>query len=145
MIKTDDATFRFIAGYIIPVVFVLFILGMYLEHGMYSSKTIESFDYVYSMDIRILEEGYYDSEKNVIVFEDKEYPPEQAENPERYTGIKYLGASLFEILYPYSGNGLYMAEQAMEHEISFFVYVLYAVKGMIWIVLYKKDTDTAAS
>ena len=130
---------------IITVVFILFILGMYLEHGMYSSKTIEPFDYVYSMDSRILEEGYYDSEKNVIVFEDKEYPPEQAENPEHYTGIKYLGASLFEILYPYSGNGLYMAEQAMEHEISFFVYVLYAVKGMIWIVLYKKDTDTAVS
>ena len=123
---------------IVPVVFVLFILGMYLEHGMYSSKTIESFDYVYSMDSRILEEGYYDSEKNVIVFEDKEYPPEQAENPEHYTGIKYLGASLFEILYPYSGNGLYMVEQAMEHEVSLLAYALYAAKGLIWIFFREK-------
>lgn len=123
---------------IVPVVFVLFLVGMYIEFGMYSPKTVDSFDYLYSMDRRILEEGYYDSEKNVIVFEDKEYLPEQAENPEHYTGIKYLGASLFEILYPYSGNGLYMVEQAMEHEVSLLAYALYAAKGLIWIFFREK-------
>lgn len=126
---------------IIPAVFVLFIAGMYLEFGMYSPKTVDSFDYAYSLDSRIVEEGYYDDEKKVLVFEDKEYPPEQVENPDHYTGAKFIAASVFEILYPYSGNSLYMAEQSMEHEISLLTYVLYAVKGLIWIVCFKKFTD----
>lgn len=126
---------------IIPAVFFLFIMGMYLEFGMYNPKTVESFDYVYSADSRIIEEGYYDSDKNVLIFEDKEYPPEQAENPEHYTGVKYLGASLLETLYPYSGSSLYMVEQAMEHEISLAVYMLYTVKGLIWVFFSKRGAD----
>ena len=129
---------KLVSVLIIPVVFVLFLIGMYLEIGMYSPKTVDSFDYLYSMDRRILEEGYYDSGKNVLIFEDKEYPPEQAENPEHYTEVKYLGASLFEILDPYSGSRLYMVEQAMEHEVSLLAYALYAAKGLIWIFFREK-------
>lgn len=129
---------KLISVLIIPAVFALFVLGMYLEFGMYSPKTVDSFDYVYSIDSRILEEGYYDEKKNAVIFDGKEYPPEQAENPEHYTGAKYLGASLFEILNPYSGKSLYMVEQAMEHEVSLLMYGLYAAKGLIWIVLLKQ-------
>jgi hypothetical protein len=123
---------------VIPAAFILFIVGMYHEFGMYSPKTIDSFDYVYSIEPQALEEGYYDSEKNVVIFGDKEYPPEQAANPEHYTGIKFIGASLFEILNPYSGSFLYMVEQAAEHEVSLPVYGLYAVKGLIWIIFSAK-------
>lgn len=134
---------KLVSVLIIPVVFILFLIGMYIEFGMYSPKTVDSFDYLYSMDSRILEEGYYDSEKNVLIFEDKEYPPEQAENPEHYTGIKYLGASLFEILDPYSGSCLTMVEQAMEHEVGLLIYGIYALKGLIWIFFCgnKKNRD----
>ena len=123
---------------IIPVVFILFLLGMYCEFGMYSPRTVDSFDYVYALDSRVVEEGYYDSEKNVLIFESQEYPPEQAANPDHYTGVRYLGASLFEILYPYSGSGLSMVGQALEQEITLPVYVLYAAKGLLWSIFNKK-------
>jgi len=132
---------RLISLMTIPAVFLLFLAGMYLEFGICSPKNVDSFDYVYSMDSRVVEEGYYDSKRNVLVFDGKEYPPEQAENPEHYTGIGLLGASAFEILYPCSGAGLYMVEQAMEHEVSLLMYVLYALKGLIWIFCQKRSQD----
>ena len=115
---------------------------MYLEYGLYSPKTIESFDYAYAIDSRILEEGYYDSEKNVLVFEDKEYPPKQAENPEHYSGVKFMGAAAFEVINPYSGNSLYMVEQAMESNITLPIYLLYALKGFIWIIVSRRKNET---
>ena len=132
---------KLVSVVIVPLVFALFLVGMYLEFGLHSPKTIESFDYAYAIDGRILEEGYYDSEKNVLVFEDKEYPPKQTENPDHYSGVRFIGAAAFEVINPYSGNGLYLTEQAMESQVSLPVYLLYALKGVLWIVLCGRKKD----
>ncbi len=123
----------------IPLVFVLFIFGFILEHGLYCDPVIDSFDYVADLDPRILEEDfagqvYYDEEKNVMVVEDKEYEAQQLPNDEYYSGLPRIGAYVYELLDPYAGNSLYFLEDADGSKAPLAVCFLYLLKSLGWIV-----------
>ena len=124
----------------IPLLLAAFILGTPLQNGIYTSPTQESFSYIAEIDPRILDEEfsgeyYYDEEKNVVVVERKEYPPEQVENTEYLKGLPRIGAYLFEILYPFSGNSLAVVDGILEKPISLLAPLLHMLKGVFWIVL----------
>ena len=122
----------------VPIVFVLFMAGLFFEIQLYNEPTVDSFAYLAEIDERVLDEDYagelyYDDEKNVVVLEGKEYPPRQERNPEHLFGIGRWGGFLYEVLDPYSGNSLYLAEQESSAGISIHVYGLYALKAALWI------------
>lgn len=80
--------------------------------------------------------AYYDEEKNVLVVNGTEYPPRPAENPERLQGIRRAGATLFETLNPYAGNGLFMVSEIEGGlTIGVIVLLLYALKAAAPILL----------
>ncbi len=122
----------------VPAIFVLFMFSFLAEAGLYSEKYADSFAHVSEADPRLLDESfngaYYDEDKNVLVVEGKEYDPEQVENPEYLTGGRRLGAYVLEVLDPYSGHSLLMAEQAAGMTVKPGVPALYALKGVLWIL-----------
>ena len=125
---------------IIPVVFIVFIFSMLMEFGLYNAPYLESFQYIAEINERAADENYdgefyYDEEKNVMVLDGTEYPPEQLENEEHLTGMKRYGAYIFEAVDPYSGNSLYMVEQETENPLNRITYILYALKGFLWVLL----------
>ena len=137
--------FRFkkiLAIVMVPVALLLFLFSTSFEGQLYSPARIDSFDYVYEIDSRILDENfegecYYDSDKNVMVVEGKEYPPEQADNPEHFRGLSRIGAFLFEAADPYSGSTLYMAQEISEVDSSPLISLGYLLKATCWIALSK--------
>ena len=137
--------FRFkkiLAIVMFPVVLLLFLFSTSFEGQLYSPDKIDSFDYVYEIDSRILDENfegecYYDSDKNVMVVEGKEYPPEQIDNPEHLRGLSRIGAFLFEAADPYSGSTLYMAQEISEIESNPLLSLGYLLKAACWIALSK--------
>ena len=129
---------KMIAVLAVPVVFALFIVGMNLAYHLYASSTIESFDYISTIDDRAQDEDfdgeyYYDAEKNVMVLEGTEYEPETIANPEHFTGWKQAGSYVFELLDPYAGNELCMVETIMDDtQIPLWVMIAYIVKAVMW-------------
>ena len=123
----------------VPAVYALFLFSFLFEAGLYSEPYIESFDYVAEIDDRVLDENfegaYYDGEKNVLVVDGTEYEPQTVENPEHFTGKKRTGAIVYEMLDPYSGNSLDMVQQALDTRFGPVISLLYAVKGMFWMLL----------
>lgn len=131
----------------VPVVLCLFIVSMNLETHIYMSPTVESFDYLYETHADALEEdydgeAYYDEEKNVLVLDGEEYPPETIDNPEYYTGWKRTGTFLFELADAYSGNGLLLTEAIIESltpndgfTMPFWVAMAYILKAGMWIAI----------
>lgn len=130
---------------IVPVVFLLFLFGLLFEHGLYCLPYEESFAYLADINPRILDENfedefYYDETRNVVILEGKEYPPESLENEEYYRGFHRIGAYLFELVNPYSGNGLSMILEAdvftgMEaNSFSLWHGIFYVLKDICWLV-----------
>ena len=96
----------------VPVVFVLFIVSLLFEGGLYSPKYVESFDYL-SEQLEISENAYYDEEKNAIIIEETAYPPQKTENPDYMSGPMRIPAYALEILNPYAGNSLEFLRQIL--------------------------------
>ena len=123
----------------VPAVFGLFLYGFMFEAGLYSEPYVESFDYVAEIDERLLDENfegaYYDGEKNVLVVDGTEYPPETVENSEHFTGSKRTAAIIYEMLDPYSGNCLDLLRQETGISLSPSVCLLYVIKGFFWMLL----------
>lgn len=132
--------FRKIAAILaIPLVYFLFLFSSLAEAGLYSEPQEDSFAYVAEIDERLQDENfdgaYYDPDKNMLIIEDKAYPPEQIDNPVFLRGIKRYGAFAYEVLNPYSGTSLPLIELEIEKDISLPIYGGYAAKAVIWIVL----------
>ncbi len=125
----------------VPLVMLLFVIGTGFEGQLYSSPTVDSFDYVaQEIEPRIYDKDfdgnvYYDEEENVLVLNGEKYEPRQVANPDYLTGVARWGTILFEILSPYAGNGLFMIYKAAEITVSPFVLLLYALKSSVLIVL----------
>ena len=122
----------------IPLILASFIFGFVFEHGLYCRQYQDSFSYLVDIDPRVLDEDfdgiYYDEEKNVMVLEGVEYPPEQEEDPDYLKGLPRAGACLYEILNPYSGNGLFFYEEAEGTALPEFIPLLYIAKAILWII-----------
>ena len=71
----------------------------------------------------------------MIVFEDREFEAEYIENPEHFKGISRIGAFLFEMLDPYSGNSLEMVRQIVEVSIGKWAILFYFLKPVLRTVL----------
>lgn len=124
----------------LPVVLFLFIVSMNLECNLYTSPTVDSFKYFNETHAYALEddydgEFYYDKEKNVVILDGEEFPPEAFDNPNYYTGWKRLCASLFELVDAYSGNGLLLTESIVDYPIPVWTIMLYIIKAALWIAL----------
>ena len=121
----------------VPSVIALFMFSFVMEAGLYSPKYTDSFDYVADIDPRLLDENfndaYYDEEKNVLVVGGTEYLPEQQDNPDYMQGASRIGAYAFEVLDPYSGNSLFLAEQEAAIRTGLKILSLYLLKGIVWI------------
>ena len=133
---------RILAIVMVPVVLLLFLFSTSFEGQLYSPAEIDSFDYVYEIDSRILDENfegecYYDLDKNVMVVEGKEYPPEKVDNPEHLKGLSRISAFLYEAVDPYSGTTLYMAQEISEIESSPLISLGYLLKAAFGIALSK--------
>lgn len=122
-----------------PVAFALFLYGFVFEAGLYSEPYVESFDYVAEIDERVMDENfdgaYYDGEKNVLVVDGTEYPPEEIENSEHFSGSRRTAAIVYEMLDPYSGINLDLLRQELGISLSPSVLLLYVIKGLFWMVL----------
>ena len=140
----------------VPAVIMLFIFGALFEGRLYCPPTVDSFDFLTEIDPHVLDEDYtgevcYDDEKNVVVLNGTEYPPEQAENPDRLRGAGRVGAYVFEALSPYAGNGLFlMYEQFVGDGTAFelppVLSALYIIKSLAFIVAplcFKNKRDDA--
>ena len=131
--------FKRVAAFLVFAVLIAgFLFGFLFEAGLYSTPFVDSFDYVSEIDPRILDENFegdahYDEGKNVLIVEGKEYPPEKIENADYMRGPARYGAMAFEVLYPYAGSTLPMAEEATGNEIPVLFPLLYILKGMFWI------------
>ena len=118
----------------VPLVFALFMAGTILEGQLFAAPYVDSFDYVTeTADEAALEAAYYDDEKNVLVMDGREYPPEQQPNPDRLTGVKQAGAVVFEALDPFSGSSAGLVRQFDERELPAWVLALYALKAVAWL------------
>lgn len=123
----------------IPIVFLLFIFGTMIEGQLYSTPTVDSFDYIREVDEHVFDEDYdgevyYDDEKNVVVLNGKEYGPQKVDNPEHLRGAARIGAYVFELISPYSGNGLFLIYEGItstgsELTISPVISMLYILKA----------------
>ena len=125
---------------IIPVILVLFLFSFALEFGLFEEEKIRSFDYVADLDSRILEDeyadqAYYDDEKDVLIFDGKEYPPEMLDNPDHLSGAARAGALLYELAFPYAGSSMPLVGQETGAEIPFFIYLIYILKSFCWTFL----------
>lgn len=123
----------------VPAVLFLFIVGMNLECGLYTSPTLESFAYFNETHADALAddyagECYYDEEKNAIILDGAEYPPETVDNPRYLTGWKRLCAFLFELADAYAGNGLLLAGSVVG-AIPLRTAAVYLLKAAAWIAL----------
>lgn len=125
----------------VPVVLFLFIAGMNLECRLYTSPTVDSFEYfnethAYALADDYEGECYYDAEKNAVILDGAEYPPQTVDNPLYFTGWKRICAFLFELADAYSGNGLPLTDAVIEDtDIPLWVPAAYAVKAVMWIAL----------
>ncbi len=120
----------------IPLVFVLFLVGTGIEAGLYSPKTVSSFSYVVEL---VGEENmggyYYDEEKNAVVGNGQEFPPEIVPNPEHTVGAKRAAGLGLTVINPYSGNGLELLRQELYAGIPLWAVLLHIVKSVFWIGL----------
>ena len=124
----------------LPLAVILFLTGFTVEYGIFAPRYTESFDYLnkfenYVQDLEKPGAIYYDPEKNVIVWDGKEFPPQQSDNPDHYNGIRRAGAVLCEAVNPLSGNQLAMGESTGEFSIPLPAMALYGVKALLWILL----------
>ncbi len=120
----------------VPLVFFCFLFGFMSEAGLFSSEYVDSFDCVIlSEEYEQAQSAYYDEDKDVLVVDGKEYPPEQVPNPDRSVGLSRLGALAFEIIWPYSGNPLGLVSLEPGWTVPHFALLLYIFKGIMWMGL----------
>ena len=124
----------------LPLAAVLFLTGFVTEYGIFAPKYTDSFDYLkafenYVQDTEKPGMVYYDAERNVTVWDGKDYPPQQIENPDHFSGILRAGAILYETVNPISGNQLAMGESTGEYSIPLPAMALYGIKALLWILL----------
>lgn len=139
----------------VPAVFLMFLFGTVFEAKLYVAPTVDSFEYVASIDERVTDtasdvEAYYDEGKNVLIVAGTEYPPRQVENPDYAKGGERVGAYLFELVSPYAGNGLFMIQETEEMTVPLFFTALYALKALALIEFFapyktKKSRRSPAS
>lgn len=121
---------------LIPVVFALFMISTSLEGKLYSPEYIDSFSYLVDIVPENSEEQpYYDETRNVVIYQGKEYPPEQLPNSDRLSGISRIGAFAFEIADPYSGNSLEMVRSIIDQDVPSLAVGMYTLKAGAWIYL----------
>lgn len=113
----------------IPVALALVLFGIVTAFFVFSEPYVDSFDYVAEADSQALEEGYYDSERNVLVVGDTEYAPEQLPNPEHATGAARIGAIAYEVLNPYSGSVIELVREDLD--IDHLIIVAYLVRSFV--------------
>ena len=124
----------------IPVILLLYLFSAQFEARLLMDPNADSFDYLYET-LRESDEPVYDPERNVMVVNGKEYPPESVPNPEYLTGASRIGAVAFEVIDPWSGSPLELAREIAESEsaspgrdlLPAWFLALYAVKALLWI------------
>ncbi len=120
----------------IPLIFMLFLLGAGVEAGLYNPKTMPSFDYVVEIvGEENLDKYYYDEEKNAIVGNGEEYPPEIVPNPEYTIGAKRMAGLFLTAIYPYAGNSIELLRQELDVDIPLWAVLLHTAKSIFWIGL----------
>ena len=120
----------------VPAGAVLLVTGMLAEGRLFSVPEVDSFDGVYaSVTEEELNRMYYDEEKNVMVLDGKEYPPERMPNPDRAAGIGRAALIVFEALDPYSGTGLDMIRQIDGTDVPGAAVLPYLLKAALWTAL----------
>ena len=77
----------------------------------------------------------YDEEKNAVVGNGQEYPPEIVPNPEHTVGAKRAAGLGFTVINPYSGNSLELLRQELYVRIPLWAVLLHLVKSVFWIGL----------
>ena len=125
---------------LIPMAFIMFLFSAQLEIRFLAPSSIQSFDYVVELKPDILDddyegEAYYDEQKNALIVNGKEYPPEMVENPDSISGIYKATAILYEAADPYSGIFLYISQLEMGQKISLLIVAAYIIKSLIWIFI----------
>lgn len=124
----------------VPLVMLLFMQGTVFEAGLFCSPEVPSFDYIaQEIEPRVYDSDfdgdvYYDEEKDVIVLNGAEYPPRQIQNPDYLTGTGRLTACIFEIISPYSGNGLFLLHETENITAGAAALSLYALKAVLLAV-----------
>ena len=125
----------------LPAVLLHFMQGTVFEAGRFCAPEVPSFAYIAEeIEPRIYEDDYegtvyYDQEKDVIVLNGAEYPPRQAPNPDYLTGTGRAAACIFEILSPYSGNGLFMIHEAENIRPAAGILSLYVLNALAFAAL----------
>ena len=117
----------------VPVIFSAFLFGTVFEGGLLTAPYIDSFDHVYdAVPQEKWDDLYYDEEKDVFILDGNEYGPEQIENPDHLKGLSAIGAIVFELIDPYSGNSIGMIRQILDSPIPLWILFLYLLKSFIW-------------
>lgn len=120
-----------LAAAAVPAVFLLFLLSASFEGRFLEPPYTDSFDYLYEIaGEERLDEIRYDEEKNVMVFDGKEYPPETVANPDHLGGAAGIAAGVFEVLDPWSGCGLGLVQETTETPVPAWIYVVYTLKAV---------------
>ena len=126
---------KMVAVLLIPFLIFTYVMCGHFENRLLTEPEIESFGYVYEIageDIAGRLE--YDSERNVMILDGKEYEPEIIPNPDALTQPVKSLAILFEALNPYSGIFVYMAWYFTFYE-TIPAAILFILKAACWIFI----------
>lgn len=129
-----------VAAPAVILVGVTYLFGSLFESGLYSPQTVDSFDYLETIEPAIFDEdyagdAYFDETQNAVIVIGTAYPPKESPNPDHFTGLKRTGAILFEALDPYSPFALPLIAHAAELNIPPLSELLYFAKSLLWILL----------
>ncbi|MCQ2447086.1 MAG: hypothetical protein MJ141_09400 [Clostridia bacterium] len=129
-----------VAALAVILVGVTYLFGSLFESGLYSPKTVDSFDYLETVEPAIFDEdyagdAYFDETQNAVIVNGTAYPPKESPNPDRFTGLKRTCAILFEALDAYSPFALPLIAHAAELTVPPVTELLYFAKSFLWILL----------
>ena len=116
---------------LIPAAVALYMFGTVFEAGLYTSRYIDSFDYIMQGEDYDPEGTYiYDPDKNAVIHDGQEYPPQQVPNPDYSTGISRIAGAVFEVLDPYAGCGLELIRPELGKDVPVWILLLYVCKSI---------------
>ncbi len=117
---------------LMPFLLVTYLLCGAVENRLFVEDKVESFDYVYAIAGDDIDSMYYDEEKNVMVYDGKEYGPQMVVNLDALQQPVKTLAIGYEVINPYSGIFVDMAGFSTSRDLRIPV-SLYIMKALCWI------------
>ncbi|MBQ4254082.1 MAG: hypothetical protein II712_04555 [Erysipelotrichaceae bacterium] len=125
---------RTLALVLIPFLAVTYLLCGAVENSLFVEPEVESFDYVYEIAGDDVEAMYYDDQKNVMVYDGREYEPQMVPNLDALQQPLKTAAIAHEIINPYSGIFINLARFNTSRDISLPEH-LYILKALCWMII----------